>query len=294
MQLFTKSHGPGCGPECMAEGGRATLASVTLHAALAAAATLVSLAFACSTLERFLARRARHEAAWTISLFMFAAASAALWVGSAIGWDGWSFRLFYLFGAVLNVPFLALGTVYLLASRRAADITAAVVSLVAAFAAGVVVAAPFTAPFPSDGLPQGSAVFGVGPRVAAALLSGLSAMVIFAGAVWSAYRFARQRNVTVPAGKLSPRRMAVANALIALGTLVLSAGGVLNSVVDEMDAFALSLVVGISIIFAGFLLTSTRTSSKPAPDVPLWYPPRTVALQLSERSTKDLAGQSLR
>ncbi len=71
-------------------------------------------------------------------------------------------------------------------------------------------------------------------------------MVIFAGAVWSAYRFARQRNVTVPAGKISPRRMAIANGLIALGTLVLSAGGLLNSVVDEMDAFALSLVVGIS------------------------------------------------
>jgi hypothetical protein len=267
---------------------------VTLHAALAAAATLISFAFACSTLERYLARRARHEAAWTISLFMFCAASAALWVGSAIGWDSWSFRTFYLFGAILNVPFLALGTVYLLATRRTADTTAAVVSLLAAFAAGVVVVAPFTAALPADGLPQGSEVFGPGPRIAAAVFSGVSALVIFAGAAWSAYRFARQRNVTVPAGKISPRRLAVANLLIAIGTLVLSAGGVLNSVVDEMDAFALSLVVGISIIFAGFLLTSTRSSTTPTPDVPLWYPPAEVADRLAQRSPKDLAGQSLR
>lgn len=260
---------------------------MTLHAALAAAATLISLAFACSTLERYLARRARHEAAWTVSLFMFAAASAALWVGSANGWSGVSFRMFFLFGAVLNVPFLALGTVYLLTSRRTADLDAATVTLLAAFAAGVVVAAPYTAPVPTDTLPQGSEVFGVGPRLAAALFSGVSAMVIFAGAAWSAYRFARQRNVTVPAGKISPRRMAVANVLIATGTLVLSAGGVLNSVVDEMDAFALSLVVGISIIFAGFLLTSTRSSSVPAPDVPLWYPPPAVADRLPARPEND-------
>jgi hypothetical protein len=267
---------------------------VTLHAALAAAATLISLAFACSTLERYLARRARHELVWTISLFMFAAASAALWVGSAVGWNEVSFRLFYLFGAVLNVPYLALGTVYLLTVRRTADITAATVSLLAAFASGVVLAAPLTASVPAEGLPQGSEVFGAGPRVAAAVFSGVSAVVIFGGAAWSAYRFARQRNVTVAAGKISPRRMAVANVLIAAGTVVLSAGGLFNSVVDEMDAFALSLVIGISIIFAGFLLTSTRSSTKPTSDVPLWYPPEPLATQLAERPTKDLAGQTLR
>ena len=55
---------------------------MSLHAALAAAATLVSLAFALSTLERWMARRRRHEGAWTVSLFLFAAGSAALWAVS--------------------------------------------------------------------------------------------------------------------------------------------------------------------------------------------------------------------
>ena len=44
--------------------------------------------------------------------------------------------------------------------------------------------------------------------------------------------------------------------LIAIGTVILGAGGVLNSVLDEMDGFAVSLVVGITVIFAGFLLTN--------------------------------------
>ncbi len=100
---------------------------MALHTALAAAATLVSLAFLLSTLERWVDRRKPHELAWTISLVFFALGSLSLWFGAALGWDEWSFKAFYLCGAILSVPFLALGTVYLLAPRRFADRTAAIV-----------------------------------------------------------------------------------------------------------------------------------------------------------------------
>ena len=103
------------------EDGAVILAELTLDAALAATATLVATAFAAAVLERWLVRRRPHELAWTISLLMFAAASAALWLAEAGGWSGPTFRAFYLFGAILNVPWLALGTVYLLAGRRLAD-----------------------------------------------------------------------------------------------------------------------------------------------------------------------------
>jgi hypothetical protein len=53
-------------------------------------------------------------------------------------------------------------------------------------------------------------------------------------------------------------RLAGANVLIAVGTLVLGAGGVLNSVLDEMEGFAVTLVVGITLIFAGFLVSTAR------------------------------------
>ncbi|MCU0268531.1 MAG: hypothetical protein MUF83_07765 [Acidimicrobiales bacterium] len=233
---------------------------MTLHAALAAAATLVSLAFALSTLERYLRRGKRHELMWTISLFLFAAGSAALWAGAALGWGEWDFKAFYLFGAILNVPFLALGTVYLLGGTRVGDRCAAVVSLLGAFAAGLVVAAPLLTTIEPDVLPRGSEVFGPGPRIAAALGSGVAALVLFGGAVWSIVRRA-------------PGRLALANGFIAVGTLVLSAGGVLNSVLDEMDAFAVSLVVGITIIFVGFLITNTGDADRPARVEPWQLPP---------------------
>jgi hypothetical protein len=230
---------------------------MTLHAALAASATLVSLAFALSTLERWLARRRRHEGAWTVSLFLFAAGSAALWVGAAVGWGEWSFKAFYLFGAILNVPFLALGTVELLAGPTHGRRWTAIVTVLAAFCTGLVVSAPLVAAIDPDVLPQGKEVFGAGPRIAAAVASGVGATVIFGGALWSAWRLLRGRRRAGAPSSLPAGRLALANLFIALGTLVLSAGGILNSVVDEMDGFAISLVVGISIIFVGFLLTNS-------------------------------------
>jgi hypothetical protein len=46
--------------------------------------------------------------------------------------------------------------------------------------------------------------------------------------------------------------------VIALGTLVLGASGLLNSVLGQMEGFAVTLTVGITLLFAGFLATNAR------------------------------------
>lgn len=241
------------------------------QSALAAAAALVALAFALSTFERWLERRRRHELAWAVSLAMLAAGSAALWYGASAGWDEVTFRLFYLFGAVLNVPFLALGTVYLLGGVRRGDRWAVIVALGSAFAAGVLAVAPLRGSIPAHRLPQGSDVFGVLPRVLAAVASGVGATVVLAGAAWSAWRFWRDRR-SAPAGRPAGR-LALVNVLIASGTLVLGVGGLFNSVLDEMEAFAVTLLVAVVLLFAGFLLATTARSSRPAPAPDAVAPP---------------------
>ena len=210
--------------------------------AAAAVTTLIAAAFALSTLERWVDRRRPHELAWTIALAMFAGASAAQWWGASAGWGGLAFRLFYLLGPVASVPELALGTVLLLGSARTGRIARAVVHAWVLVGTGVVLAAPLTAAIDPETLPQGSDVFGPLPRVLAAVGSGVGATVLVAGALWSVAR----------------RRLAVANSLIALGTVVLSLGGLFNSVADEMTSFALAHALGISLVFAGFLVTNRR------------------------------------
>ena len=88
------------------------MAELTAAIATAAIATLVSAVFAVTLLRRWLARGRRTRALlyWGIALVLFCAASASLLAGVLGGWSDAEFRSFYLFGGVLNVPWLALGS----------------------------------------------------------------------------------------------------------------------------------------------------------------------------------------
>jgi hypothetical protein len=110
-------------------------------------------------------------------------------------------------------------------------------------------------------IPVGKEVFGALPRVLAAVGSGVAAIVIIGGALWSAARYLRNREAP------GSGRMAAANGLIALGTLVLSSGGLVQGLVGHDEAFVLSLSVGISVVYGGFVLASGRRLRLGAPDV---------------------------
>lgn len=226
---------------------------------LAAASALVSLAFGLITFDRWLSRRRRHDMAWSVAMVLFAVAAGALWWAAARGWSAPSFRLFFLMGAVLNVPWLALGTVYLLAGQRIGDAVARWLLVFSGFATGVVLTAATKIPVPADELPRARDVFGPVPRILVALGSSLPAVVIFAGAAWSAARVARRRQPAIAGANRQiarPGFLVAGNVLIALGALVLSSSGTLAGRLGEERAFAVTLLTGICVLFAGFLVAS--------------------------------------
>jgi hypothetical protein len=218
-------------------------------AGLAFIATAIATVFAQATAVRWSRTKAPHQGAWTVALALFALASAALATGASTGWDRGTFRAFFLLGAVIDVPWLALGTVYILMGRRTGDRVRAVLLVFTGLAIGVVLAAPMHGAIPVTGIPVGKDHFGAFPRALAGVGSGLGAIVVFVGAAWSAVRFARSR-------KPGSGYLAGGNALIALGTLILSSGGLLQGIVGSDEAFALTLAVGIAVIYGGFLVAS--------------------------------------
>jgi hypothetical protein len=225
-------------------------------AGLAFLATAVATVFAQATGVRWSRSRAPHPGAWTFALALFALASAALATAEATTWDNGTFRAFYLLGAILNVPWLALGTIYLLFGRPLGDRVKAALLVFTGLAAGVMLACTISPAIdPLGGIPVGKEHLPVLPRVLAAAGSGLGAIVVFVGAAYSAFRFARKR--TPGSGHL-----AGGNALIALGTLVLSSGGLLQGVVGHDESFVISLAAGISVIYAGFVVASGRAPSE--------------------------------
>lgn len=235
---------------------------MTLNAALAAAATLIALAFSIATFDRWLRRRRPHDGAWSFSLLLFALGSIALWWAEARGWSLASFRVFFLAGAILNVPWLALGTVYLLFGHKVGQVVKQWLIALSGVAVGVVLIAPTTSrDLDGSTLPKGSELFGVAPRVFAAVGSGVAALVIIVGAIWSIVRVVRGRVPALGDAKRhisNARRHATSNTLIALGTLVLSASGTLAGRLGEDRAFAVTLLIGIAVLFSGFLVASSQ------------------------------------
>lgn len=220
--------------------------------AFAAAATVLACLFAMATFQRAAEGRGPHQVAWTIALVCFATASVALSIGVSTGWDDATYRVFYCAGAILNVPWLALGTVFLLLGGAAGRRVRSGLWFFSGVAIGAVALATME-PVTGTEIPVGKDVFTQAlPRVLAAVGSGLGASVVIAGAVWSLIRLLRATDVP------GNGRLALANALIALGTLVLSSGGLVQGFVGHDEAFALSLAVGIGVIYAGFLVADGR------------------------------------
>ena len=213
--------------------------------ALAFVAAAVAFLFAESTLARATQRRRRELWDWTVALACFGVAATALALGTSNGWDRGTYRVFFLFGAVVDVPWLALGTVDLLLGPPTGRRAQWFVVFFSGLAVGVVATAPLQ-PVSGTAIPVASQVFGAFPRALAAIGSGVGATVILVGAIVSAVRYARDRSRPGAAAR------AAANVLIAAGTLVLSSGGLLQGFVGHDQAFAATLAAGIVVIYAGF------------------------------------------
>jgi hypothetical protein len=243
-----------------------------LDQALAAGATAVAVAFALATWDRWLRRRRGHELVWTVSLVLFAVGAGSLWWGVSRGWSPASFRLFYLTGAILNVPWLGAGTVYLLAGPVWGNRVRAWLLGLSGLATGVLLAAPLRQPVSGAQLPEGKEVFGVWPRVLAAVGSAVPATVIFVGALWSAWRVLRGRPPALRSAVRNvqlPKRLALGNGVIALGTLILSASGTFAGRLGKDRAFTVTLLAGIVVLFAGFLVASTSGTRRTAAAQPV-------------------------
>jgi hypothetical protein len=213
-----------------------------------AGAGAVSAVFAVLVGVQWLRRKRPHHAAWATALLMFAVASGAAAAGMVAGWNSTWFRTYYLFGAIINVIFLAAGTVYLLGPRLVGHIFAVLCVIAAIFAAGVVISAPLEASaLSTGGIPAGSDVWGSPslPRDLSRYYSYGGFAIVVAGALWSAWSLARHKDESL-------RPLVSGNVLIAGGTtLVAVAGGLARY--GQGVPFSIALLSGVTVMFIGFL-----------------------------------------
>jgi MFS family permease len=221
-------------------------------------AALVALAFAVHLFVRSGRRRTWHEAVWGLAMLMFALASGALALGVLDGWSTGEFRVYWLFGAVLNVPYLALGEAYLLVRQRwAAHALLALLLAATAWASAEV----RTAPLHSDVLRTeeffaGREVLGedAPARTLAFVYSYTGTAVLVLGILWSALSMR---------GRPELRGRFWGTLLIAAGALVV-AGGSAFAAAGSFAGFSVTLAVGVAVMYWGFLTATAPRARIPA------------------------------
>jgi hypothetical protein len=229
-----------------------------MHWLLPAIATAASAAFAIAVLRQYGRRRRPYQLAWGIALTMFALASLALTVGVAAGWTPATFKLYYLFGAVLNVPWLALGTVLLLGRPGAVQAYLAALALFTLAGVVLLVLAPVSAADLAGKLvPEGRDFLPVPVRALAVLGNVAGTVLVVGGAVTSGLALRRDRHL---------RSRFEGNLLIALGVLLAAGGGVF-AFLARSEQLAAGLALGACVMYLGFRRASAPLRP-PAPAGP--------------------------
>lgn len=211
---------------------------------LSAMTAVLSLSLTAQLGWQFWKRRKPYQVVWSFAMLLFAIGAGCQWLATISGWNGVSYRLWYLTGAILTAAYLGQGTIYLQAKRKVAHITMTLLVFASIFAAFMVFQAPVdlntaqaSAIISGQGMPRNIRlltpffnIFGTVALVGGALRST-------AYFLWNGY--GNQR--------------AMGTGLIAIGAIVVAMGGTLSRFQIPQLLYT-SELVGIFIIFVGFLL----------------------------------------
>ncbi len=222
------------------------------------AAACVATAFAIALGRRWWRSRRSYEAFWAIALLMYAGASLAVVFGAGGGWTSAEFRVYWVLGAVLNVPFLAQGELDLLIRARAARWALYVLlAFISAYTIAVVRTAEIHAGALAEKLPSGKEVFGDGTTAhrLPQLIAIPAYLILVGGTLWSAWRMR---------GRPELRDRFWGTLIIALGATVIAGFGSAFAALGYLVPFSLSLLVGITVMFLGFVRAARQRRPAPA------------------------------
>ncbi len=214
--------------------------------------SLVSLVFAGAVLAQYRSRRKTHQLVWSFGLLTFAISAGTEFLFEIGVWNLAVYQAWYIFGAFFVAAYLGIGTVYLLAPRRIANVVMALLLALSAVAVVLVLTA---------NVDMGQAVVsgrltGKGMpnyvRLLTPIFNIFGTVALAGGAAYSAWVFWRRR--------IRPER-ALSNTLIAIGAMLPAIGSSLLRF-DVPGVFYLFEFLGVTTIFVGFLANREVVASR--------------------------------
>lgn len=222
--------------------------------------TIITFAFAAAVYNRYRERGGIHLLLWAFGLLLYGIGTLCeVILGFAFSVS--ILKIWYLTGAMLTAAWLGMGTVHLLIRKgNIAWILTWMLAGVSALAFLLVMFAPVISTAYNANLPASEQYKEILSRngliiFLTILLNVYGTLTLVGGAIYSAFLFWRKKvlakrmfgNILIAAGALSP----------AMGGTFLQAG--------FADVLYLSELIGAILMFAGFLMATSRTAEAGSP-----------------------------
>ena len=240
----------------------------TVLLAFAIINVVVTGLFAAVVARQFVGRGRPYQLYWMIALLMAFLGTVSyvcmVLVGPTSGAGQFLFRAYYILGATFASSWLGLGSIALVASRRATTICLAVLTVLSVVTAVIIAIVPLN--ISTLAHVAGTAGTGILENQAAWLpftivLNSLGVLAVVGVAAYSGWKLMRRSSSV--AG-FRPLNLLWANVLILVGDLFNAFAGANARVFGQSGSFWLVMSAGWVIFFVGVLLASKRSASSKA------------------------------
>jgi hypothetical protein len=215
----------------------------TEGAAVSFGATVVSAIFTGLVFSHWLSRRKPYQLAWSLGLGLYALAAATQFLAEAYGWTVATYKAYYLVAAPL-VAVLGIGSVLLLHRRAGIGFALYTAAVFVGFALAVLGAAVNEAALASA-IPVAGNALPDSVRIYSPMFTIPGSIALIGIAVYSYWRTRLRFNVWIGSG-----------------ALIVALGGSLTRLNVSPWALYLGELLGIAVMFWGFLASQDLTKAK--------------------------------
>ena len=212
--------------------------------------TILSAIFVWQILQRYKRKSgAYHLLWWGLGVAIYGLGTLVESLTTLLGWHVVLFKAWYISGALLGGAPLALGTVYLLLSKRAGHISLGVLVAAVAITSVFVMLSPINYDLVENEILSSKVLEWQSIRIVSPFINSLAFLFLVGGAIYSAIRFI---------GNPASRNVAYGNILIAIGATLPGVGGI-GSRMGHTELLYIGELIGVILIWLGY-----RTCQKPA------------------------------
>jgi hypothetical protein len=227
------------------------MSAIAIFELLAAVLALVAAVF---IFDQHLERPRPYKLLWALGLLFYGLGASAVFAAEISHWSALDLKAWYFFGGVLTAAYLGLGSLYLLAPRRVAQVAVGIAVALSLYAAVRMLLLPINGvessrlTHLSTSVVTGSefrSLIPVDVVVVTILMNSAGTLFLVGGAAWSAWLYYRKH---APGYRVS-------------SMVLLVVGGLFSSILSGLQRFgysggaALGEFLGAALILVGLLIS---------------------------------------